>query len=256
MIDQLGFGHACDHGEHVERRPPPEYRGSVNDSTLVARQPVQLPAHDLRKRERKRLCGQRVWLRVPRRAQDLLEEKRIATGPRVQRVGCLRRQRASVHARQERRHVGMREAVEPQVVHRPPPIEANEEISRGKETSELIGPVRTQQHRAVRRAGREPLEHPETLSVGPVQVLEDDHRGSSRDAGHERVDDRAELVRAVRNRVDAEGVERELERTAERSGLGLAGERRHTVGKGRAELAQEPRLAYSSLADHERDRGV
>ena len=245
-----------DHREHVERRTPPEHRGTVDDSTLVASQSVELTAHDLRQCERQRLRGERVGLGAPRRAQDLLKEERVATGSRVQRIGRLRRKRTSVHTSQERGHVGVGEPVEPQVVHCAPPVEAHEEIGRGKEASELVRPVRAQQHRTARHARRESLEHAEALGVGPVQILEDDHRTASRDAVHQHLNECAESVRAVGHSVDAQGVEGKLERTTQRAGLGLSGKCGRAGGEGRAELAEQPRLADACLADDQRDRGV
>ncbi len=89
-----------------------------------------------------------------------------------------------------------------------------------------------------------------------MQVLEDDHGGTAADAIQRRAHDGFEAVVGLGHRVEAEGVERELERTAERPGLGLAGEHADLRWQRRDQLAQQTGLADAGFAHDQRDGGI
>ncbi len=215
VTDQLLLVHAGDRGEHVERRAPAEHRGGIDHAPLVAAQPVELATDDLRERERQRLRGEALGVGVTRRAQDLLEEERVAASAGVER-GCRpRRKRSSVHAREEVRDLRLGQPVEPEVMHRAATIEAHEQVRSRQHPAQLFRAVRTDEQRPRRAARREALEHPEALGIGPVQVLEDDEGGTVADSIEVRLHDGGEPVGRLGDGVEAEGVERELERTAE-----------------------------------------
>ena len=86
-----------------------------------------------------------------------------------------------------------------------------------------------------------------------MQVLEDDHRTTAGDPVEVGLHDRSETIGRVGDRVETEGVERELEGTAERPRLGLAGQHLHIGGKRPHQLAQQAGLSHTSLADHQCD---
>ena len=108
VTDHLLLVHAGDRCEHVERRSPAEHRGGIDHAPLVAAQPVELTTDDLRERERQRLRGETVGVRVACCTQDLLEEERVSASAGVERGRGPRRERSSVDAREEVRDLRLR----------------------------------------------------------------------------------------------------------------------------------------------------
>ena len=114
---------------------------------------------------------------------------------------------------------------------------------------------------------REPLEEGHALRVGPVQIVEhDDARHREREVADDLEPEAHPFVgrpRGIGEQLEpvvvlrlpaVEGVEEQLERPAERSGIGLTGVHDHRGRQALDQLAHEPGLADAALSTDERDR--
>ncbi len=100
------------------------------------------------------------------------------------------------------------------------------------------------------------LEHAEALGVGPVQILEDDHRTASRDAVHVR-------LTTAPSRSGLSGT-RSMPKASSASSNGRPSDPGSAwpasvvtpAGRVAQNSREQPRLADACLADHQCDRGV
>ena len=163
------------------------------------------------------------------------------------------------------------EAVEAEVGDGVAALQAGQQLGDGVAPVHGVGPVGADEDQRAAVGLGEALEEGDALGVGPVEVLEHHHGPAAhlpdlrRQAAHGLEADEHPLLErpgavghdgeGVGIDVEAvEGVEQQLEGTAEGAGLGLAGEHRHAGGHPVAELADEAGLPDAGFAADQGDR--
>ena len=161
-------------------------------------------------------------------------------------------------------HAGDVEPGEAEVGDRRPALDAGQRLGQRVAAVHLGRPIGADDERRSVVDTGDALEDRDALGVGPVEVVEDEHRGSTADHvgdhGARRFQPgrqgRLRIVRAtqrdqpvvVDGELVVEGVEEQLEGTAEAPGIGLTGEHQGVVRQARHELTHEPGLADAGLA--------
>jgi hypothetical protein len=264
--DQLVLTRAGHRGEQVERDAMAEHRGGLDDPVTERVEIVDLAAQHVGEAPRQRLLDQRLHVVPGHRAQQLLQEERVATGAVVQRRRGTHRRRGAGGRGQQRRGLRGGETIQPYVGDGMPAFHPREQPGHRLPPGHLVRPVRADEQPRPPLVG-DPLEQHGTLRVGPVQILEDDDRrrvpdqlGQQRQPGVQpldrtapRVGERRQLL-LVDLRPPVDGVQQHLVRPGQRTGLGVA-DQDHGPGRdGRQQLVDQAGLADARLTRDERDR--
>ncbi len=148
----------------------------------------------------------------------------------------------------------MVEAVEMHLVDVAPPLEADHHLAARQPRGELVGPVGGDQGQVGKRHCGELFEHPDTVGVGPVQVLEDHQRPAVTDTRGHGVDSHGAGVDEIGRGVVEHRAD-EVERAAERARLRLSDQHRRSRRERADELLEQAGLADAGLPGNEGDGG-
>ncbi len=236
-----------DRGEDVEAGRRAEDRRGLGEPPFRGGEAVELAAHDLLQAPRQGLGGELVGRDVALRADQFLQEERVAPRAFVHRRSDRGGQRPAVHGGQEGRDLGPVETVEVDPLDVVAALQAGEHVAPGEAAAEILGAVRADQQQPGGAELGETLEGFDAPGVGPVQILEGEDRTLPADEG----EDRVEGLPCGGHRSGSAGStgSEELVDDGERvgcvGGVRLAGE--HRSRRRRGKLTQQARLAHPGL---------